>query len=152
MKVNKTTTYVCLFIIIISGVLMIFLKDNNMMQSISSGIFTGFIASLVISVIGYFNERAKLVEGINTNVKSLFLNITVMSKILGTVLPQIHNSCIISDLPFKNLCGLSQLNLEFIEKMNLGLYSPFFLEVKKDLFARDYRNFNKLRIISRIVP
>lgn len=126
MKVNKTTIYVCLFISIISGALMLFVKDNNMMQSISSGIFTGFIASLAISVIGYFNEKAKLIEAMNINIKNLFLNLTVMSKILGTVLPQIHNSVIIPDLPFKNLCGLSQLNLEFIEKMDLGLYSPFF--------------------------
>lgn len=124
MKVNKTTIYACLFVSIVSGVLMLVFKDNGTIQSISSGIFTGFIASLVISVIGYFNERTKLIEGININIRNLFLNITVMSKILGTVSPQIHNSSIIPDLPFRNLCGLSQLNLEFIEKMNLGLYSP----------------------------
>lgn len=143
MKVNKTTIYVCLFVSIMSGMLMLVFKENNIIQSTSSGIFTGFIASLVISVIGYFNERAKLVEGINTNIKSLFLNITVMSKILGTVSPQIHNSCIIPDLPFKNLCSLSQLNLEFMEKMNLGLYSPFFPGSKKGSVCKRLQEFQQ---------
>lgn len=144
MKVNKITIYVCLFISIVSGMLMLVYKDNNIIQSTSSGIFTGFIASLVISVIGYFNERAKLIEGINTNIRSLFLNINVMSKILGTVLPQIHNSSVIPDLSFKNLCGLSQLNVEFIEKMNLGLYSPFFPESRKASICKRLQEFQQV--------
>ncbi len=98
-----------------------------MLQSILSGIFTGFIVSLVVAVIGYFHERAKIIEAVEENIKSLFLNITVMSKILGKILPQIHNSVAIQDLPFRNVYGLSGLNPEFIEKMNLGLYSPVFL-------------------------
>lgn len=122
---------------------MLVYKDDNVMQSTYSGIFTGFIASLVISIIGYFNERAKLIEGINTNIKSLFLNITVMSKILGTVSPQIHNSCVIPDLPFKNLCGLSQLNLEFIEKMNLGLYSPILSGGRKASVCKRLQEFQQ---------
>lgn len=143
MKVNKTTIYVCLFISIASSVIMFFFKDNNTIQSISSGILTGFIASLAISVIGYFNEKAKLIEAMNINIKNLFLNLTVMSKILGTVLPQIHNSLIIPDLPFKNLCGLSQLNLEFIEKMNLGLYSPFFSVSSKASVCKRLQEFHQ---------
>lgn len=67
------------------------------------------------------------------------------------VLPQIHNSSVIPDLPFKNVSGLSQLNYEFIEKMNLGLYSPVFPIGKKLLYAKDYKSFSKQPTILEII-
>ena len=143
MKVNKITAAVCLFIIIISGILLLVYKEHPMIQSVLSGIFTGFIASWVLAVIGYFHERAKLIEGININIRNLFLNITVISKKLGMVLPQIHNSSVIPDLPFKNVSGLSQLNYEFIEKMNLGLYSSVFPIGKKASICKRLQEFQQ---------
>lgn len=142
MKVNKITTIVCLLMTIISGVLL-FYKDNVMLQSILSGIFTGFIVSLVVAVIGYFHERAKIIKAVEENIKSLFLNITVMSKILGKVLPQIHNSVAIQDLPFSNVYSLSGLNPEFIEKMNLGLYSPVFPKSTKTIVCKSLIAFRQ---------
>lgn len=125
MKVNKITSLVCFSFIFVSGIMMAFLYDNNVIFSVLSGIFTGFIASFVISIIGYFHEKAKIIESIGINIKSLFVNMTVMSKILGNTLPSIHDSVIIQDLPFKHISGISTLNLNFLEKMNLGLYNPF---------------------------
>ncbi len=125
MEVNRITACICLLIIIIIGFLLNFFRDNNMLQSILLGIFTGFIVSFVVAVIGYFHEKAKIIEAVNINIKSLFFNLTVISKIFGEILPQIHNSDTIQDLPFKNISGLASLNPEFINNMNLGLYSPF---------------------------
>ena len=92
MKVNKITSLVCFSFIFVSGMMMVFLYDNTVIFSVLSGLFTGFIASFVISIIGYFHEKAKIIESIGINIKSLFVNMTAMSKILGNTLPSIHNS------------------------------------------------------------
>lgn len=141
MKVNKITAIVCLLITIISCVLLLFYKDNVMLQSILSGIFTGFIVSLVVAIIGYLHERAKTIAAIEDNIKSLFFNITVMSIMLGKILPQIHNSVTLQDFQFKSVYGLSGFNPQYIEKMNLSLYSPIFPKSKKDVICKKLKDF-----------
>lgn len=49
-------------------------------------IFTGFIVSLVIATIGYFHERAVLLEKIEFNIITLYINMTVLKKTIGKVL------------------------------------------------------------------
>ena len=134
MKINKTTMITCIVITILSG-LSILLFDNAMIQNISSGIFTGFIASLVISIIGYFHERNIILEKTDNNIKSLYINMMVLSKIIGSALPQIHKATAMESLPFKNISGLSELNVGFSEKMDLGLFSPIW---KRGKLARIY--------------
>lgn len=134
MKINKTTMITCIVITILSG-LAILLFDNALIQNISSGIFTGFIASLVISIIGYFHERNIILEKTDNNIKSLYINMMVLSKIIGSALPQIHNATAMESLPFKNISGLSELSVGFTEKMDLGLFCPFW---KHGKLARIY--------------
>lgn len=100
MKVNKIIIIVCLSMSIISGVSFAFYKDDIILQSILSGIFTGFIVFLVVAIIEYFHDQAKMIELVEENIKSLFLNIRVMSEMLGQILPQIHNSIDIPNLPY----------------------------------------------------
>lgn len=123
MKINKITMITCTIITIFSG-LAIFFCDNELIQSIWGGLFTGFIASLVISVIGYFHERNIILEKTDSNIKSLYINMMVLSKIIGSVLPQIHKATSMESLPFENISGLSKLSVDFSEKMDLGLFSP----------------------------
>lgn len=144
MKVNRITSTVCLIIIIVSGALLIYFKDCDTLQSLLIGIFTGFIVSFVVAVIGYFHERAKIIEAIDLNIRSLFLNITVMSKILGQVLPQIHSSVVIPELLFKDVSKLASLNSEFIKEMNLGLYNPFNKQSKKSNVCKKLEKFNSV--------
>lgn len=59
MKVNKIIIIVCLSMSIISGVSFAFYKDDIILQSILSGIFTGFIVFLVVAIIEYFHDQAK---------------------------------------------------------------------------------------------
>lgn len=131
MKINKITLFVCAVLTIVSGVTMIVIEstipdsiDTSLCQSVVSGIFTGFIVSLVISVIGYFHERNILLEKADSNIKNLYINMMVLSKIIGSVLPQIHKTASMEPLPFKNISGLSELSVGFSEKMDLGLFSP----------------------------
>lgn len=119
----------CIVITILSGIAVL-LFDNTLIQSITSGIFTGFIASLAISIIGYFHERSIILEKTDSNIKSLYINMMVLSKIIGSVLPQIHKAANMEPLPFKNISGLSELSVDFSEKMNLGLFSPIWTRGK----------------------
>ena len=131
MKINKITLFICTVLTIISGLAIILVDsivpdsvDTSLYQSVASGIFTGFIVSLVISVIGYFHERNIILEKTDSNIKSLYINMMVLSKIIGSILPQIHKSASMEPLPFKNISGLSELSVSFAEKMDLGLFSP----------------------------
>ena len=142
MKINKITLYVCALLTVLSGSTMIIIErvvpdkiDTSLYQSVVSGIFTGFIVSLVISVIGYFHERNILLEKADSNIKSLYINMMVLSKIIGSVLPQIHKAASMEPLPFKNISGLSELSVGFSEKMDLGLFSPIW---KRGKLARIY--------------
>ena len=67
MKINRITILVCLAAIFFSGVAAIKVQ-NTMIQGILSGIFTGFIVSLVTSIIGYFHEREKILEKTDNNI------------------------------------------------------------------------------------
>lgn len=131
MKINKITLLVCAILTIVSGLTMVVIEsavsdsvDTSLYQGVASGIFTGFIVSLVTSVVGYFHERSIILEKTDSNIKNLYINIMVLSKVIGNILPQIHKATSMEPLPFKNISGLSELNVEFIEKMDLGLFSP----------------------------
>ena len=134
MKINKITLITCVVISLLSGVTILFF-DNTLIVNISSGLFTGFIASFVISIIGYFHERNIILEKTDNNIKSLYINMMVLSKIIGNVLPQIHKADSMEPLPFKNISGLSELSVSFSEKMDLGLFSPIW---KWGKLARTY--------------
>ena len=123
MKINKITMITCAIITLFSG-LAVFFCDNELIQSIFGGHFTGLIASLVISIIRYFHERNIILEKTDSNIKSLYINMMVLSKIIGNILPQIHKAASMEPLPFKNISRLSELSVGFSEKMDLGLFSP----------------------------
>lgn len=142
MKINKITLYVCALLTVVSGLTMIIIEsavsdriETSLCQSVVSGIFTGFIVSLVTSIIGYFHERNILLEKANSNIKSLYINMLVLSGIIGSVLPQIHKAASMEHLPFRTITGLSELSVDFSEKMDLGLFSPIW---KRGKLARIY--------------
>lgn len=131
MKVNKITLFVCFGLTVLSGLLMVIIEnfvpdqiDVSLYQSIISGIFTGFIVSLVVSIIGYWHERNIILEKTDDNLKNLYINMAVISNTIGSTLPEIHKATTMESLPFKMISGLSNLNIEFIENMDLGLFSP----------------------------
>lgn len=134
MKINRITILVCLAVILFSGVAIIRVPDT-MIQGILSGIFTGFIVSLVTSIIGYFHEREKILEKTDNNIRSLYINMNVICRTIGNTLPQIHKTTNLDSLPFKLICDLSELDIEFIEKMDLGLFNPI---LKKGNLAKIY--------------
>lgn len=140
MKVSKITFIVCVIITFISCVFIVVFEDNNLLQSIFSGVFTGFIVSDVTALIGYYHERAKIYTAIDQNIKELYLNLTVISKILGKVLPQIHTAEEMPESYFHNLSELSKLNQEFFDSMNLKLFSPFCHRSVKAIICEDLKD------------
>ena len=133
MNINKNTSIACIVAILISGVCVVILgcfapqtTGYNTIQNIMLGIFSSSIVSFVISFVGYFHERSIIIEKTKNNVKSLYINMCVLSKITGDTLQQIHTAVDLSILPFSNISGLSTLNVDFINGMNLGLFHPFY--------------------------
>lgn len=137
MKINKNITIVCSVVILIGTIVLsigiVFYKQffdrvgiESIITSIFIGIITGLIVSTVMAFIGYFHERAIIIGKIDFNIKSLFINMVVLSKMLEAILPQIHPTTDLSILPFKNISGLSALNLDFVEKMELHMFNAFF--------------------------
>ena len=142
MRINKITLFVCSILTILSGLAMIVIEgivpdsvDTSLYQSVISGIFTGFTVSLVTAIVGYFHERNIILENTDSNIKNLYINMSVLSRIIGSILPQIHKAVNMEPLPFKNISGLSELNVSFVEKMDLGLFSPL---LKKGKLSQIY--------------
>lgn len=133
MKISKNTAIACAVAIMLSGIIVIFLGyfapqtiGCNTIQNIMLGIFSSSIISFVISFVGYFHERSSIIERTENNIKSLYINMCVLSKITGDTLQQIHVASDLSILPFDNISRLSALNVDFLNDMNLGLFHPFF--------------------------
>ena len=133
MKINKITAIVCTIAVIISGGATTFLalvvppfNGYDILQSMILGAFSSFIVSAVISIVGYFHERNVIIEKTENNIKSLFINMNVLSLIIGNTLQQIHTVQDLSALPFGNISNLSSLNVDFLNSMGLGLFNPFY--------------------------
>ena len=123
MKINKNTAFICMILIVLSGIVVIFLEYSTLqatwcktIQSIMLGIFSSFIVSFVISLVGYFHERSNIIEKTENNVKSLYINMCVLTQIIG-------NSDL-ERLPFSHISSLSTLNVEYLNNMDLGLFQP----------------------------
>lgn len=133
MKVNKNTSIACISAIIISGIALVlitlyvpYFSGYDMLQSMILGAFSSFIVSAVIAMVGYFHEQNVIVEKTDNNIKSLYINMNVLSQIIGNTLQQIHTAQDLSVLPFGNIANLSALNVEFLNSMELGLFSPLY--------------------------
>lgn len=156
MKSNKITIYVCSILTFFSGIGMLLIEKfmhseshTVVLQGISSGIFTGFIVSLVIAIIGYFHEKEVLVNKANQNINELYINMKIHSQILGntlnqihsqilgSALPKVHSSTTLEKLSLKNMSDLSKLNIEIVHQMDLSLFTPFKKKVIWHLFMND---------------
>lgn len=133
MKINKKTTIACALAIFLCGISIALLEmftpeftSYDTICNIVFGVFSSFIVSFVISIIGYFHERAIIIERTENNIKSLYINMCVLSKIIGDTLQQIYTTTDLAALPFNNISGLSALNVEFLNNMGLGLFNSFY--------------------------
>lgn len=132
MNINKRTAVVCAFAIFVSGIIMIILRllapqstGWDVLQSIISGVFASFIVSLVVTVVGYYYERDVIIAKTDNNIKRIYVNMIVLSKTIGNTLEQIHTTTDMSMLPFEKISQLSEINLTFLDKMDIGLFTPF---------------------------
>lgn len=154
MKINKKTFLVCTLLVIVFGlgiaILNIIANEEavlvNIFHDIFMGVFTGAIVSGVVALIGYFHERRSILERTNDNLKSLYINLLVQSKIIGDDLQYIHTATDFSGFHFSTISGLSTLNITFLNEMNIQLYSPFQVCGKGvDKFSEDYLKLYDLK-------
>lgn len=104
MKANRITMIVCAAIVILSGISIAFIS-NDLAKNITVSIFTGFIVSLVIATIGYFHERAVLLEKIEFNIITLYINMTVLKKTIGKALLLIKQAQDTAEAQIKRISG-----------------------------------------------
>lgn len=123
MKVNRITIIICAAIVLLSGISIAFIS-NDLAKNIAISVFTGFIVSLVIATIGYFHERAVLLEKIDFGMKSPYINMAVLKETIGKALPLTKQAPDAAEAQIKRISGLAELNVELIGDMTPALLSP----------------------------
>ncbi|EHN13398.1 hypothetical protein [Clostridium sporogenes] len=119
MKINKNTSIICIILTIIFGGLTILLHPYyELISSIVSNIFTGFIVSSVIALIGYFYEKQKIINNISDNMHSLYMNLIAIKNITGIIVPKVANADDLTKLNYNIIEALTSQNVEFIKKWN----------------------------------
>lgn len=123
MKINKITAIVCGTLTLFTGVgtvlLALFAPQTTgyaALQGIVSSVFSGFIVSLVVPTIGYFHERNMIIEKTDSNIRSLYVNMCVISQEIGKILPQIPFAMRMESLSFKQVYELSALSITSLDK------------------------------------
>lgn len=144
---------VCAAIVILSGISIAFMS-NDLAKNITVSIFTGFIVSLVIATIGYFHERAVLLEKIEFGMKSLYINMAVLKEAIGKALPLTKQAPDTAEAQIKRISGLTELisgltelNVKIIGDMTPALLSPIckrgrIEKMKKGLMEFEQVGFN----------
>ena len=113
-------------------------------QGIMSSIFSGLIVSLIVPTIGYFHERAVIIERTDSNLRSLYINMYVISMDIGKTLSLIPSTIRMESLSFKRIYELSGLNIDFIKDMNLNLFTPFFKRGKWWILYNELHEFREI--------
>ena len=150
MKINKITAIVCGTLTLFTGVgtvlLALFAPQTTgyaALQGIVSSVFSGFIVSLVVPTIGYFHERNMIIEKTDSNIRSLYVNMCVISQEIGKILPQIPFAMRMESLSFKQVYELSALSIDFSNGMNLNMFVPFCKRGNSLEFMVNCRTSNK---------
>ena len=76
-----------------------------------------------------------IIEKTDSNIRSLYVNMCVISQEIGKILPQIPFAMRMESLSFKQVYELSALSIDFSNGMNLNMFVPF---CKRGKFARVY--------------
>lgn len=149
MKINKITAIICGILTILSGVGIVLISlfapktaGYDAIQGIISSIFGGFVVSLVVPTINYFHERDVIMENTSSGIQSLYINLYVISKMVGKILPQIPFAIELELFSFKQVYELSTLNVDFLKYMNLNLFNPFF---KSGKFSQAYSELKEFQ-------
>ena len=114
---------ICAAIVLLSGISIAFIS-NDLAKNIAISVFTGFIVSLVIATIGYFHERAVLLEKIDFGMKSLYINMAVLKETIGKALPltkQAPDAALLSPICKRGRIGKMKMGLKEFEQVAFNL-------------------------------
>ncbi|GKX31406.1 hypothetical protein SH1V18_38860 [Vallitalea longa] len=144
MKINKKTSIICIIISIIFGTLTFILQQcNELSLSIVASIFASFIVSTVVALIGYFHEREKILNDINDNMRSLYINLLAIKDIMGKIVPEVASITDLRELDYNIIESLASLNIEFMQKMGLEYYNGFSKSSKLPEIINELISFKK---------
>lgn len=114
MKINKWTIFICVIMLIISGVLVYMISDvNTKTYDLALGVFTGFLVSLVIAIVNYLHQKYLIYNSVMTQISDIFINTYIIHRMTGMILEKVQN-----------LNKLDDLNIGFATGMNTKLFVP----------------------------
>ena len=142
MKVNRTTSIICMALTILFGVATAILQCKSvMLAGISLSIFTGFIITVVVALIGYFYEKEKLKNKLHSYIKSLYINLISLKDITGFTLAKIATTTNLRDLDFDLISSLADLNVKLSSDVDLESYNGFFSKSKTACIYKDFLKY-----------
>lgn len=125
MKINKWTIFICVIMLIISGVLVYMISDvNTKTYDLALGVFTGFLVSLVIAIVNYLHQKYLIYNSVMTQISDIFINTYIIHCMTGMILEKVQNLNKLDDLNYRSILGMADLNIGFATGMNTKLFVP----------------------------
>ena len=132
MKININIVIICTIVNLLSilGLCIVELFSfsyiiHTILQNIIIGIFSSSIISIIISLAAYFHERYHIYNKIFSNAKDLYINLFFLSYVINNNIQKL-NFTDISNLEFRYIGELSDLNIKLIQNMDLEIFWLFY--------------------------
>lgn len=143
MKVNKWVVWSSVVLMTICVVVLCVIDNQTVFANIAIGLFTGSIVSLMTGVINYFIERQKIIDSIKSTLSDTYLNLSLIHRLTGDLLPLIPYTAQLDGLNFGKIFSLSALNIDFAQKCNVESYSGFTKKGKAATFVQRFADLTK---------
>ncbi len=125
MKANKVAIVVSLLLNFGIGILLCGVDASTKVYDILMGVFTGLVVAFVSSIVGYFVERNKIKNKLQTIIPNTYFNMIIVKNITGGILPQIIYMEKLSELNYNNVIAVVELTLNGLGENELNTYSGF---------------------------
>lgn len=107
MRINKMVIVSSIAIAILGILMTVYLGCSPIIVDIGIGLLTGAIVSLVTSVLYYAYEWRDIISSVKKVIPSLYLEVGLIERLTGSILPQIPKVNLLADLNFSRLSGLA---------------------------------------------
>lgn len=152
MKVNKQIMLVSIIVMTISLIFLLLYREDSLWKDIVVGIFTGMIVSYMTALIYYYSEKHEIWESIKAVLPDIYINLCLISKLTGSILSQIPYTAQLDRLDYKRILQLSEFNISFVLKCNIGLFSGILKNSRGSRAIRDFAQYSeKLYILKQCI-
>lgn len=143
MKVNKQIMLVTIIVMTISLIFLLLYREDSLWKDTIVGVFTGTVISFITALINYYNEKYEIWEDIKAVLPDIYINLCLISKLTGSLLPQIPYTAQLDGLNYRRILQLSEFNISFVLKCNIGLFSGILKNSKISRAIRDFAQYSE---------